>query len=144
MRHIVKPFEELRAGGYSVTPLVADHSEMGQCLIYAVLDRGKTILHGHDSEWLPNETWDYLESFKPDLAILDCTYGPLPGIEHHKGMNGVLRVKEEMMKRGIANDETIFVVAHFSHNGGLLNEELVDRLEPENVEVAYGGLTVEL
>lgn len=46
MRHIVKPFEELRAGGYSVTPLVADHSETEQCLIYVVLDRGKTILHG--------------------------------------------------------------------------------------------------
>lgn len=59
-------------------------------------------------------------------------------------MNGVLRVKEEMMKRGIANDETMFVVTHFSHNGGLLNEELVDRLEPENVELAYDGLTVEL
>jgi phosphoribosyl 1,2-cyclic phosphate phosphodiesterase len=142
--HVVEPFRELRVGGYSVTPLVADHSEVEQCLIYVVSDFKKAILHGHDSGWFPSETWNHLENFKLDLVILDCTNGPLPGIKYHMGIDGVTRAKDEMVRRGIADDETIFVATHFSHNGGLLHEELVERLKSKNVEVAYDGLTIEL
>jgi phosphoribosyl 1,2-cyclic phosphate phosphodiesterase len=68
----------------------------------------------------------------------------MPQVKYHMGIDGVLRVKDEMVRRGIANGETVFVATHFSHNGGLLHEELVERLKPKNVEVAYDGLTVEL
>lgn len=141
---VVEPFREFKVGGYLVTPLIADHSAAEQCLIYIVSDGEKTFLHGHDSGWFPEETWRRLENFKLDLAILDCTNGALPEIRYHMGIEGVLRVKEEMVKRGIAGGETMFVATHFSHNGGLLYGELVDRFNPNNVEVAYDGLTVEL
>jgi len=142
--HVVEPFKEFKAGGYLVTPLLADHSETEQCLIYVVSDWKTTVLHGHDSGWFPEETWRHLENFKLDLVILDCTHGPMPQVKYHMGIDGVLRVKDEMVRRGIANGETVFVATHFSHNGGLLHEELVERLKPKNVEVAYDGLTVEL
>jgi phosphoribosyl 1,2-cyclic phosphate phosphodiesterase len=142
--HVVEPFKEFRAGGYLVTPLIADHSEAEQCLIYVVSDWKTTVLHGYDSGWFPEETWRHLENFRLGLVILDCTHGPMPQVKYHMGIDGVLRVKDEMVRRGIADDETIFVATHFSHNGGSLHEELVERLKPENVEVAYDGLTIEL
>ncbi|MGB9718544.1 MAG: hypothetical protein ACP5PQ_00395 [Thermoproteota archaeon] len=102
------------------------------------------MLHGHDSGWFPEDTWRFLKGFRLDLVVLDCRNGALPEIRYHMGVDGVLRVREEMLRRRIAGSETIFVATHFSHNGGLLHEELVDRFKPMNVEAAYDGLTVEL
>lgn len=104
----------------------------------------KKILHGYDSGWFPKETWKELRKHTLDLAILDCTYGGTPGMKYHMGIDGVLKTKGRMLSEGIANKDTVFVATHFSHNGGLLHEELVYRLRPENVQVAFDGLRIEL
>ena len=141
---LVEPFKTYRAGRYLVTPLLADHAETEQCLVYLISDGTKTILHGHDSGWFPDATWAFMENHELDMAVLDCTNGPLPGTRYHMGVEGVLKVKDEMVRRGIASSETAFVATHFSHNGGLLHEQLVSRLEPAGVTVAYDGLTLDL
>lgn len=140
----VEPFKNFRMGPYLVTPLLADHDKNEQCLIYVISDGDRAILYGHDSGWFPEETWNRLAGFKLDLVIFDCTNGPSPEIRYHMGIEGVLRAKEEMVKMGVASSGTIFIATHFSHNGGLLHEELEGKLKPENVHVAYDGMMIDI
>lgn len=141
---VVEPFRWFNAGKYEVMPLLADHSSTERCLIYVISDRRNTILYGHDSGWFPSTTWDRLGELELDLVIADCTNGALSAMRYHMGIDGVLNMKEEMKNRGIAGNETMFVATHFSHNGGLLHEELEERLNPNGVSVAYDGLVIEL
>jgi len=104
----------------------------------------KKILHGYDSGWFPKETWEELRKHTLDLAILDCTYGGTPGVRYHMGIDGVLKTEDRMLSEGIANKDTVFIATHFSHNGGLLYEELVSRLQPDNVQVAFDRFRIEL
>jgi len=142
--HRVTPFKEFEAGGMKVTPLLADHAENQTSLLFVFQLHNKTILHGYDSGWFPDKTWSELENFRLDLAILDCTNGALPYIRGHMGVKGVIETAKRMRKNGIADKDTVFVATHFSHNGGLLHQDLVEKLEPEGVTVAYDGLKIKL
>jgi len=141
---VLRPYEETNVGSYHVVPLLADHAEDEQCLIYIISKGNKTILYGHDSGWFPEESWKVLKNFKLDLAILDCTNGALPQIKYHMGIEGDIKTKNKMLENGIASKDTLFVATHFSHNGGLLHEELKEKLEPNGISVAYDGMTLEL
>lgn len=65
-------------------------------------------------------------------------------MEYHMSVDYMLKTKEHMLSKGIADKETIFVATHFSHNGGLLHEELINKLQPENIQVAFDGLEIQL
>ena len=142
--HLAEPFKTFKAGEANVTPLPADHSLDQTCLIYIFEVSGKVILHGYDSGWFPDETWKALEAYKLDLAILDCTNGGLPGIKGHMGVEGVLKTKEHMLMKRMADKDTIFIATHFSHNGGLLHEQLEAKLLPKNILVAFDGFSIEI
>ncbi|MGQ9595972.1 MAG: MBL fold metallo-hydrolase [Thermoproteota archaeon] len=142
--HSVEPFCTMKVDKLEVMPLLANHSPDQTCLLYLFEINGKTVLHGHDSGWFPEETWSALKNYDLDLVILDCTNGGLPGIDYHMGIEGVLETKRRMVSWHIAKRETIFVATHFSHNGGLLHDQLVSKLLPEGVRVAFDGLTIEL
>jgi len=142
--HLAEPFKPINAEGIKALPLLADHTRDQICLLFLFEKNGKTILQGYDSGWLPKETWKMLESFCLDLAILDCTNGALPYIRGHMGIDGVTKTANYMKKKGIADKDTIFVATHFSHNGGLLHEELTSKLELKGIKVAYDGFTVKI
>ncbi|RLI35958.1 hypothetical protein DRO55_04475 [Candidatus Bathyarchaeota archaeon] len=141
---LVEPFQPFKAGGLRVTPLLADHKGDRKPLLYLFEGGGRVILHGYDSGWFPEETWRVLNGYVIDLAILDCTSGALPTARYHMGIDCLLRVKERMLSEGLASKDTIFVATHFSHNGGLLHDELESKLEPEGVKVAFDGLKIEV
>jgi len=142
--HKVKPFNGFVAGEFNVMPLLADHGGDRFPLLYLFEKNDKVILHGYDSGWFPDETWKALEDYTLDLAILDCTSGPLPVSKYHMSIGCVVRVKEYMLLRGIADKDTVFIATHFSHNGGLLHEELESRLNPKGIRVAFDGLEIEI
>lgn len=142
--HIVNPFETENAGDFKVTPLLADHSSDEKCLLFLFEINGKVILYGHDSGWFPRETWNALKGYTLDLAILDCTNGGIPLMRYHMGIDGVMKTREQMISEHIADKDTIFVATHFSHNGGLLHDELVSKLQPMNIQAAFDGLRIEI
>lgn len=137
--HPVKPFEIFDAGEMKIIPLLADHCP--EALIYIFQINGKSVLYGNDSGWFPDETWEKLGGYKLDIAIMDCTNGPLPIPDKgHMGIEGIIKAKEQMKKIGIVNSNTNFIATHFSHNGGFLHDELCERLNPAGVTVAYDGM----
>ena len=141
----LEPFKEVRVSeDCIVIPLLADHDINETCFIYLIKINGFNILHGYDSGWFPDKTWDFLKKYRLDVVILDCTCAAKDCSKYHMGINCLLKVKEKMINEGMANGKTIFVATHFSHNGGLLHEELERILEPKGVIPAYDGLMLKL
>ncbi|MDA0577525.1 MAG: MBL fold metallo-hydrolase [Verrucomicrobia bacterium] len=133
-------------GGDTVLPLPADHAE-GAFVLRISRGKGRarrTVFYGHDSGLYPGETLNALtRGPKLDVVLFDCTNGGNDlGNRGHMGVNGVVRMAKELRKRGTLSARARLVATHFSHNGGLLHEELVQRFLPHGIEVAFDGMTV--
>ena len=82
-----------------------------------------------------------------DLISMDCTYGPnlLPaGYTSHMGFAENIRLKERLLREGVADGHTRFVSSHFSHNGRMLYEEMCRHMAPYGIEIAYDGMVAEV
>jgi len=142
--HQVEAFVPFVAGDMEVIPLKADHYPERNCYNYLLNLTGKAILYGLDTGWFPDQTWDALSGRRLDLSILDCTQGPHPGSKYHMGIDAVIRTREKLLSMGVADDDTVFVATHFSHNGGYSHAELEEALGRFGILVAYDGMKLEL
>lgn len=139
----VPPFETFEAGDIKVTPLKALHDRAEDCYIYIFEDAdGKRMLYGNDTGIFPEETWEYIRGHYFNLVSLDCTSGPNKEGDYHMGLPDNIKVKVRLLEIGCADETTRFVVTHFSHNGGLLHDELVELASPHGFDVAYDGFEV--
>ena len=139
----VRPFDPVGLpGGYVVTPLAANHAKDENCLVYLLEKDGKRLFYGHDSGNYPEETWDYLRGKMIGLASFDCTNIEAPDGNYHMGLPDNRHVKARMIREGCAGENTVFVINHFSHNGKLMHEEIVDCVREDGFVVAYDGMTV--
>lgn len=147
----IEPFKCYRVDEINLIPLPADHTKGEMCFIYVIQKNGKTLLYGHDSGYYSEETWNELLKYKFDMVILDCTHGPKDNTlgpdeyaHNHMGFYTNLKVKSRLFKSGAADLNTKFVITHFSHNGGLMHDELVELADPEGIIVAYDGMEIDL
>lgn len=139
--HLIHPFQTVQVDDETqVTPLLADHDQRETCLIYFIEKNGKSLLYGHDSGWFPSETWEWLYRQTFDVAILDCTHGPLPGRRNHLNIEAVLEMNEIFHQKGLLREKGQVIATHFSHNGGLLHDELLNVFTPHGIIVAYDGM----
>ncbi|WP_257351507.1 MBL fold metallo-hydrolase [Pseudalkalibacillus decolorationis] len=142
----LQPFKQIKVGDAKVTPLLADHDQRETCLIYFLEKDNMNVLYGNDSGWFPDETWEWLKGKKVDFAILDCTVGK-NGNKHsgnHMSVESVIEVQNVFREGNLLKDHTKLVVTHFSHNCGLLHEDLVEIFKPYGIEVAYDGMVVNI
>lgn len=157
----VKPFETYQIEGYAVTPLEAVHCLKGgdttswpvvhegttygrleEALFYLIEKDGASILYAHDTDEFTPADMEYLAGKKLDLISLDCTNGKREcDYVGHMGITDNLRMREKLLANGAADDHTIFVANHFSHNGILPYEEMVKRLP--GFLVSYDGMRVD-
>ncbi len=147
----IEPFKPYKIDHITLLPLPADHAKGEMCFIYVIEKDGKTLLYGHDSGYYSDDTWNELLKHKFDIVILDCTFGPLDKSlgpneysQGHMGLYTDIKVKERLIKSGAADENTRFVITHFSHNCGLLHDELEKLAEPEGFITAYDGMEVEV
>lgn len=145
---LLKAYEPVQAGEYTVIPLPARHDPNENCYIFVIRKGGKTILYGNDTGMLYEEVFDYLKEQKIyfDMVSLDCTMveNPVSDEGSHMGIDGVVRVKARLMENGNADGRTKFFANHFSHNGNPTQERLEKLLLPHGIMPAYDGLEVEL
>ncbi len=145
--HLLEPLQRVTTpDGDEILPLPADHVEgaLLLCITRSAARGGKTLFYGHDSGFYPPATLDALGAGRPlDIALLDCTNGgQTTNNRGHMGVDGVAQMTEELRRRGAVTDATRVIATHFSHNGGLLHEELVRAFLPHGVEVAFDGMLV--
>jgi phosphoribosyl 1,2-cyclic phosphate phosphodiesterase len=140
---LLKPFQTCQVGDAIVTPLLADHNPLETCLLFHIEKGNTRLLYGHDTGWFPDETWDWLENSKVDIALIDCTNGNLPEYRNHLNVTAVIDIKNRLMNNNVLNESSKVYVTHFSHNTGLLHDDLIKIFQPHQIEVAYDGLIIE-
>lgn len=134
-----KPFEPFYAGDIKVIPLLARHTPREKCLIYIFEHSGKRFLYGNDTGYLPDEDFEFIKGLHLDLVSLDCCFGNMKEGSNHMGIPDNLEVKNRLEELGCADGNTKFIITHFSHNNGMLHEELEQAAEKYGFITAYDG-----
>jgi len=140
------PFTKVNVNGFYVVPYKANHAFETYPYIYEIFDGEKRMLYGHDTGNFLDETWQYLENNKPyfNLVSLDCTMGIASSSgHHHMNVDNCAETKEKMIKIGCADENTIFVLHHFSHNGNVSYDDLLPIAKNEGFLVSYDGMEIE-
>ena len=145
----VSPAVSFETDGYKITPLKAIHDIASGPLIYLIERNGKTIFYGNDTNFFDESVWEYLKENKIhlDLVTLDCTEADVPVMSYigHMNLNDNVKIKERLIELGCADEKTIFVCNHFSHNGKDVSyDEFKKIAEEKGFLVSYDGMTIEL
>lgn len=140
----LSPFVSYWANNVEIIPLPANHAPKELCFIYIIKKEGKTILYGHDSGRFSEETWSEILKHRFDGVIMDCTYIFTKDSGTHMGVEENRVIKKRMLQEGAANDDTKFIITHFSHNGMLLHNEIEERVINDKFIVAHDGLEIEI
>lgn len=133
---------------YSVLPLWANHLQQTSPVIYSIGCGGNKILYAHDTGVFPEKTWELLKNEGHyDLLSLDCTGCLALGgdwIDGHMSFGTDLKTVDRMRAEGLADENTVIVLNHFSHNGGQTYEEMLAGAEKYGIIVSYDGLEIEI
>lgn len=137
---------------YTVTPLPANHKPDEEAFIYMIEKDGKALLYGNDTGVLPEITKEYIEKTKPYFRAvnLDATMGFMRIPHSHMGFAQIAGIRAWLREIGCADENTVFVATHFSHNGLLkdgvpyLHADLVSLPELDGFTVAYDGMELEI
>lgn len=79
---------------------------------------------------------------KIDVAILDCTNGLLPERRNHLNIEAVKDIQKVFLEKGIMTNEGQMIATHFSHNIGLMHEDLEEIFASTGIKVAYDGIVL--
>lgn len=144
--HKAVPFQKISIKDYTVVPLLALHDRKEECLIYEIIQGDKAMLYAHDTGALPSETIDYLATNKVhlDLVSLDCTTQSMEDGKNHMGLVDVVKERQRLIDLGLADNNTKWIVNHFSHNGGWLHEKMVEEADKVGFLVSYDGMSIEV
>ena len=115
----VSAFTAFEAGGYSITPLPSVHSASTTPFFYIIEKDGKKILYAHDTDFFRDDVWEFFKKEKPyfSLVSLDCTNANVHyDYVGHMGLEKNAEIRRIFLENGYADEKTIFVCNHFSHN----------------------------
>ena len=117
----IRPFEPFESEGYRITPIKASHDPASTPVVYAIEKEGKSLFYANDTSELCEESMECLHSFQHPFTVisLDCTQANDPIVPYvgHLNLNKCVALRDEFIRDGIADDKTVFVLNHFSHNG---------------------------
>lgn len=141
----LEPFADFMADGYHIIPVAADHDKRENCLIYIIEKDGKWLLYGHDTGMkMSSEAWDCIFSHKYDLISLDATMGSKQSDGYHMGLPDDIAFITMLEERGCIGPDTVKVISHFSHNGGMTHKELETFAKEHGLVAAYDGMKVKV
>lgn len=139
-----KMFVPVQHAGYTITPIMARHMQFEEAHNFIIQDGKKTLLYGTDTGIWADKTWDFLDGFKLDCLILECSEGfVLTPYNGHLDIDEFREVVTRLRQRGIVTENTKIITTHHSHNGNATHHELCEELEPIGVVIGYDGLKVE-
>ncbi len=139
----IPPFEPTQVGEYTVTALRAVHKRDEEALFYLIEKDGKSIIYAHDTDEFTEEDMRYLAGRRVDLVSMDCTNGVLE-LDYigHMGLKDNQRMREKLLDCGAADENTVFVSNHFSHNGVRSIPEM-EAVAPGFI-MAWDGMSLEI
>jgi phosphoribosyl 1,2-cyclic phosphate phosphodiesterase len=138
----VRAFEPFKVGCYTITALPATHDRREECFVYLVETDRARLLYAHDTGLLPQKSEEYLKGIYLNVVSMDCTMGSLKDGKNHMGLQDTQQFIQRLQAIGCIDENTQCVIAHFSHNGGLLHHELEERTKSWNYIVAFDGMSI--
>lgn len=139
--------ETFEADGYKITPVRASHDPKSSPVVFAIEKDGKSFLYGNDTSELIEESMQTLKQLgKPfDMISLDCTeacnYADYVG---HMSLDRCIAFRETLKEAGIADEHTVFLLNHFSHNAKhVVYDEFVEIAKEHGFLVTYDGMIYE-
>ena len=144
--HKAEPFQPIVIKDYIVVPLLALHDRNEECLFYVITQGNKTMLYAHDTGAFPEATMDYLKANKVhlDLVSLDCTIQSSADGKNHMGLVDAVKERQRLTELGLGDDNTKWIVNHFSHNGLWLHDKMVEEADKYGFLVSYDGMEIEI
>lgn len=134
------PFEHC---SYRVSPFQATHMSGEDAQNFIISDGDKTMLYGTDTGIWIEPAWEYLQDFRLDALVLECSEGIAPTDYYgHLSVEEFLQVIERLRKQGTIDDRTQIITTHHSHNGEATHAELEAIFAAHGVQVGYDGLVV--
>ena len=105
----------------------------------------KALLYAHATGALTQENMEVLASQEGKLSLvsLDCTQQRHRDGKYHMGFSDCLEQKERLIRAGLADEGTVWILNHFSHNGGWLHEELSRTAERYGFLAAYDTMSID-
>ena len=144
----VKLNEPFDVGGYKVVALRATHDLKSSPVVYLIEREGKTIFYSNDTGEYPEESMEYLKNMDKtiDLISFDCTSACLDSTyTGHLTFDRCIKLREKLLEIGAADDKTVFVLNHFSHNGkNVVYDDFVKIAAEHDFEVSYDGMVIEV
>lgn len=141
-------YTEYDIGGYTVTPLRAQHTVGEVTYLYLIEKDGRAYLHLTDTGMLPDEVYSYLSEHnkKVNAVTFDCTFlrftkGP---VGRHMGIEDNMAVKAMFERFGVCDENTKYYITHFSHNNFPLSENLTEIEKQYSVTALYDGMEIEV
>jgi len=143
--HRTYSFRPYDLGDYRVTPIRAHHMDDEDAHNIFFQKDGKTLLYGSDTGIWLEPTWEFLQGWKIDLLVLECTDGIVPsGYDGHLSIETMDLVLNRLHKIGCLDSLSQVVTTHHSQNGGATHDELCQILEPKGVTVGYDGIELDV
>ncbi len=144
----ILPFIPMQMGKYTVVALPAWHSAK-EPLIYSISDGATNILYAHDTDYFPEETWEFLGAnpVRYDLISFDCAMAFIDNRiwRGHMSIQMVKECRDRMSALGLVQKDTKLILNHFSHNcPGTTYEELMPIAAAEGFLVSYDGMKISL
>lgn len=146
--HLIKLNTPFTVGDYTVTALRAAHGRASSPVVYIIEKDGKSIFYSNDTSEYPEESWAYLRTLKKplDLISLDCTEAAASHTyEGHLTLSRCAALRDELIRIGVADSHTRFILNHFSHNGKNVSyDEFLPLAAALDFEISYDGMVVEV
>ncbi|MBO7214830.1 MAG: hypothetical protein J6V66_04965 [Clostridia bacterium] len=143
-----EPYKKQKVGRYEVIALKAMHAPYLDSLNYVLFDGSKSLLYLVDSGYPNEETLEFLEKLnvKFNAVIMDSTYGLAKSraSKYHMSFIDNIVLKQELIRRKIADKFTKFTVTHLTHNITESHSKTKKIFAGTGIDVAFDGYEIEV
>lgn len=133
------------AAGYGVIPFKANHKEDEDSQNFLVQKDGRTLAYATDTGIWFEETWEFLQDYRLDLLVIECTEGFNPTTYHgHIDIPQLIGMVERLKMQGTLTSESQVFTTHHSHLGGATHAQLEEALAPHGIVPGFDGQVIEV
>jgi phosphoribosyl 1,2-cyclic phosphate phosphodiesterase len=141
--HLTKSFESFTHLDYQITPIAARHKEDEDSQNLIFQRDGTTVLYGTDTGVWSHQTFSFLQDYKIDLLIIECTDGLNKATyEGHLDIEACVGVVEALRESHVLHDRSRVVTTHHAARGMAKHAELERILAKYNMEPGYDGMVL--
>ena len=143
--HQAPPYEPLKLGPMTVTPLVANHPDRDERGYNYIIEReGRTILYALDTGWPLPETLAEIEKHEFDLAVVEGTFGYGAEDECHMNFRKLEEARRLFAEKGLMKPGALFCASHLAPHFVPVHDEIAPAMAAKGITIAYDGMRVEL